>query len=267
MNRLISISFALSTTVALLLVRPAHGQEKTWFNKVEDKSIDKAIVILPGFGDSRKGRKEQIKFFNNRGYDIYIPDYADKSSFDNCISNYTQFHADNQLDQYKELHYLTYILGSWVLNIHQAKYPSENIKSIVYDRSPLQERAPKVASTKIPLITKLIKGKVVGEMADVPYLPLEKKNQQIGLIIESKATTLIRFFRKATLALGEIQWQPTQLNQDFDDHMYTRLDHDQMYVRFDVVGDNILSFFENGTFSETARRTAYDWDHFKKYKE
>jgi len=31
-----------------------------------------AIVILPGFGDSKKGRDEQEKFFKEKGYDLFI---------------------------------------------------------------------------------------------------------------------------------------------------------------------------------------------------
>ena len=47
-------------------------------------SIDKeAIVILPGFGDSKKGRNEQEKFFKEKGYDLFIPEYMNKFKVDN----------------------------------------------------------------------------------------------------------------------------------------------------------------------------------------
>ncbi|MDO7613476.1 MAG: hypothetical protein MUQ75_04495, partial [Crocinitomicaceae bacterium] len=45
--------------------------------------INEAIVILPGFGDTKKGRKNQKSFFQHKGYDLYIPKYKDSKSLDN----------------------------------------------------------------------------------------------------------------------------------------------------------------------------------------
>ena len=44
-----------------------------------------AIVILPGFGDSKKGRDKQEKFFKEKGYDLFIPEYMDKFMVDNYV--------------------------------------------------------------------------------------------------------------------------------------------------------------------------------------
>jgi len=40
-----------------------------------------------------------------------------------------------------------------------------------------------------------------------------------------------------------------------------------MYYRLDIIGDEILSFFKNGKFTDSANRIPYRWDPFVKYKE
>ena len=40
----------------------------------------------------------------------------------------------------------------------------------------------------------------------------------------------------------------------------------QMYVRFDVIGEEILYFLNNGVFTQKARRIPYEWDPFQKLK-
>ncbi len=49
---------------------------------------------------------------------------------------------EHHLPQYKKLHVFSYIAGTWVLNIWLQQHPQNNITSIVYDRSPMQERVP-----------------------------------------------------------------------------------------------------------------------------
>ena len=46
------------------------------------RSEKEALIILPGRGDSKKVRKNQKKFFENVGYDLFIPDYIDKDSYE-----------------------------------------------------------------------------------------------------------------------------------------------------------------------------------------
>ena len=43
-------------------------------------------------------------------------------------------------------------------------------------------------------------------------------------------------------------------------------DHDQMYERFDVIGEEIFYFLENHSFSNNAVREQYNWNPFTNYK-
>ena len=51
-----------------------------------------------------------------------------------------------------------------------------------------------------------------------------------------------------------------------DDYIYTWLNHDQMYERFDVIGEEIFYFIENHSFSNNAVREQYNWNPFTNYK-
>ena len=237
---------------------------------VEDTTsvqINEALVILPGFGDSKKGRKNQKLFFQHKGYDLYIPKYKDGKSLDNCVKNLKAFYVQHELHKYERVHFFSYIVGSWTLNKFILKYGKQNIASIIYDRSPIQERAPYIADKYLGLIVWL-KGlkHIMKEMAQTPYIPIEKNGIDIGIIIENKATPLMRIYKKNTLKMGEIHWDVPALRQPNDDYYYTWLNHDQMYTRFDIVGDEIFNFIRKAKFSSNAKRIKYNWDPFISHK-
>jgi len=237
---------------------------------VEDTSsihVNEAIVILPGFGDTKKGRKNQKLFFQHKGYDLYIPKYKDSKSLDNCVKNLEFFYEQQDLHQYDKVHFFSYIVGSWTLNKFILKNGIRNISSIVYDRSPIQERAPYIVDKHLGFLVWL-KGlkHIMKEMAETPYVPIEKEGIDIGIIIESKATPLMRIYKKKALKMGEILWGVPPLNQSHDDYHYTWLNHDQMYTRFDIVGAEIFNFIKRSTFSVSAKREKYNWDPFVSFK-
>ncbi len=258
LERLIFLVFIL-----ILMVTPTSSQEIIYANQIADKQLDQAVVILPGFGDSKRRRKAQLAFFKTTGYDVYIPNFSDRKSFDKCVSNLSDFVEKHEINKYQGVHYFCYILGTWVFNQYMLEETPTNVKTILYDRSPLQERAPKVAFEAIPLITKIIEGRVVGQLADIPYQPIPKNDIKIGIIIESKATTLIKIFKKQTLNMGPVEWHPDSLNQQYDDFFYVPLDHYQMYKRFDMIGSEIRAFQKEQKFSDEARREPFKWDPFK----
>jgi hypothetical protein len=227
----------------------------------------KAILILPGIGINKKGIKKQVAFFKDKGYDLFIPNYMDKDSYQKTLDYLSNFYYNQKLDKYKEVKVFAYILGSWVINDFITKHLPKNITSIVYDRSPLQERAPRLVVEKKPRIVRLVLGEIVEEFSLIPYSGIENTDSiKIGIIVESKATRLVRFYKKTVLSYGEIDWSNLDFNQPHEDLIYTRLNHKEMYSSFDEIGDDILHFFANGKFLDSARRTNYEWDPFKKYK-
>jgi len=145
--------------------------------------------------------------------------------------------------------------------------PDNNISAVIYDRSPLQERAPYALVKDIPLLIRMISGKIMKEFSKTPYPAVSKQKMKVGIIIESKATKLISKHKKSAMSLGPISWDPEKLNQNYDDKFYTWLNHDDMYSRFDIIGSEIFYFFANSKFTGNAKREPYLEDPFIKYIE
>lgn len=221
------------------------------------KSEKEAILILPGFGSDIHGTKKQADFFFHQGYDVFIPDYIARQSIDKCVENVDQFITKHELLNYKKLHVFSYILGSWTLNTWIHLHPLNNITTIIYDRSPLQERAPFALNQDIPFLIRLVAGKIIKDFAETPYPVITKNNINIGILIESKATKLVRKHKKSVLSLGPIVWSHDSLKQEHNDYFYTWLNHDDMYSRFDIIGNEIFYFIKNGVFTREARKAEY----------
>jgi len=250
-----------------LLFNSVHAQEVIIIDTSYAIFDKQALVILNGFGDSKKNRKIQQEFFQGKGYDLFIPEYIDKKSINLTVSTFSSFYNKNNLDQYKEVRFLCYIIGGYVLNQHIEKNGKGKITTIIYDRSPTQERAPKVATEELPFISRILYGKVLSDFSKQKLIPLSNPyDLNIGVIIENKATKLMRFFKKASDKYGDYNYNAVEIEKNLDDFMHTYLDHDLMYKRFDIIGQEIIHFLEKSRFSETAKREKYNWDPFKKLK-
>ena len=244
-----------------------YTQDVIIIDTAEDISEKEALVILNGFGDSKKNRRIQKEFFQEKGYDLFIPEYVEKKSLDLTISTFSYFYEKNNLDKYKEVKFLCYIIGGYVLNKYIEKHGKGKITTIIYDRSPIQERAPKVATQKLKFITKIYYGKVLFDFSEININSLSNKDSLIiGVIVENKATKLMRFFKRTSDSYGDYNYNAKEIERNLDDFIHTYLNHDLMYRRFDVIGQEILYFLEHGEFTENAKREKYNWDPFKKLK-
>ena len=221
------------------------------------------MLILPGLEDSPKGRAHLKERFGNREYDLYIPDFHDKKSFDGTVENLHEFYQEQQLDQYARVHVFSYILGSWALNTFINEYGSQNIASIVYDRSPLQERAPWYVRDHLRLPGRMAKGKIVLDLGETPYPPIEQGDIRVGILVESYATWFVKLFSKGIMNYGPIEWDKLDFQQPPLDQMYIPLNHDQMYTMLNGLDEEVIGFFKNGKFSAGARRVPFTWDPFE----
>ena len=199
--------------------------------------------------------------------DVYIPNYKRRSSLDESLYKFSVFFDDYEIEKYDEVYFMCYIIGGYVLNRYIELYGKKNIKKIIYDRSPTQERAARIGVDKLPFFTRLKYGQLVFDFSEVKLKSLENKfDIKVGVIIENQATRLMRFFEKSSYKYGEYSFDVQQIEKNYDDYFHTWLDHDLMYRRFDVIGKEILFFFKNGMFTENAKRTKYDFDPFKKIR-
>ena len=254
-------------SIFCILSNNIYSQDIVLIDASENISKKQALVILNGFGDSKKNRKIQKEFFKGRGYDLFIPEYIERESIELSASAFSYFYEKNNLDEYKELKFLCYIIGGFVLNQHIEKNGKGKITTIIYDRSPTQERAPRVATERLPFISQILYGKVLADFSEKNINPLSNANGlTIGVIIENKATRLMRFFKKTSDSYGNYNYNAEEIEMNLDDFLHTYLDHDLMYKRFDVIGQEIFYFLEKGRFTENAKRVKYNWDPFKKLK-
>jgi hypothetical protein len=269
--KLIGISIAaivLGSLDAILVAKEIQSKDNKEVIVIHNKEIPlaekEALIILPGLGDSKKGRNNQKLYFENVGYDLFIPDYIDKESFQATVKKFTQFFEDQKLNEYKKVHVFSYILGSWTINTFINNQGAQNISTIIYDRSPLQELAPRVISERIPRIGRMVSGDIIEDFSKINYPPIFNDEMHIGIIIESKATPLLRMFRKTVMSYGSIDWSNLDMSQSYDELIYTRLNHDEMYYSFDEIGEDILEFIKHSKFRATSRNIPFKWDPFEK---
>lgn len=232
-------------------------------NPLGEKEI---IVILQGLGGNGKKRRSIKNFFKNKGYDIFIPDYISRESVNECVNNLEKKLEQINIHEYKKVHFFTYILGSWTFNLYLKNHEMPNLTTIVYDRSPLQERAPYLASENLRLTSRMLTGKLIKDLGHIKYPPIQKKDINVGIIIENGSTLLIRMFKKKALKMGPVYWQADSLHQEYNDFFHTWLNHNQMYGKVNVIGEEILYFIAKGSFSPDARKSSYKGDPFSKKK-
>ena len=233
-------------------------------NKNIPRAEKEALLILSGFGSKKYGSKHQKKYFAQQQYDLFIPDYISRKSIDASVENLDAFIQKHHLQEYRKIHVFAYIVGAWTINIWIEKHPKHNIATIVYDRSPIQERAPYSIVKDRSWLLQLIVGPVMEEFSRTPYPPLQHAGIRTGVLVESTATGLMRRHKKTALAMAPLRWDIGQFGEPYDDGFYTWLNHDQLYTRFDVIGQEIFQFIRYGRFSDTARRVPYDGDPFCK---
>jgi len=224
------------------------------------------FIILTGFGSQYHSLKKLKKFFSDKGYDVYIPNYISRKSLEKTVANLDRFYRQHDLAQYEKVHVFAYIVGSWSINMWLQEHTDSNIKSIVYDRSTLQERAPYILITDLKLPNYLVFGPIMHDLHQTPYTEIRDANIQKGLLLEAYATAIVRKHRATAAALGPYCWDPSCFKQNYLDYKYVPLNHDHMYTHPEVFGEAVLHFFKFGNFGSTLDAIAPVAEPFIKHK-
>jgi hypothetical protein len=232
----------------------------------ELRSERRAILVLPGMRSTARGFRANHRFYRDRGVDVYVLNYYSTEGIEGNVENLSALIEEHRIDEYDELYVFTYILGSWVVNNYLRDHELPNLRRVIYDRSRYQEQVAGIVLEKIPSIIDTFYGVTVEEFHEMPYPSFERGEQQvdIGIIIECRASPIARRNRDMLTPIPGSDWVPESFGQVHDDAMYVFLHHDEMYYSFDVIGDEILHFFEHGRFSDDARRTRCTEDPFSR---
>src|SRR6185436_12200058 len=116
------------------IVRPAVSPAKP--------ALD-ALVVLPGFGYDRDGErafKALAPSMAAEGFDLYLPTFVSRSGLEDSRERLQRFFHERHLDRYRRVHVFAFIAGGWTLNPLAEAGVLPNLSTIVYDRSPYQER-------------------------------------------------------------------------------------------------------------------------------
>jgi len=217
-----------------------------------------ALLILPGFGYGRAGGKSFKALADmaaRDGIDVYVPPFVTRGGLDDSRAHLETFIREERLDRYERLHVFAFLAGGWTLNPLLDRLELPNLSTIVYDRSPYQERAPKVAVTKVPVGAWLRFGKTIFDVARTPYPPLSSRQPNVALIVETAPTPFIVSHAKAAEALGPFDFSCNGLGERYDDCGYVALHHTDLYARFLTVWPEIRAFIQTGHFTDGANRT------------
>lgn len=224
-----------------------------------------ALLVLPGFGYGRGAQK----MFRNLGrslaaesIDVYVPEYIERAGLAASQDEVLEFYRKHRLDRYARLHVFAFIAGAWTLNPLLENGSLPNVVTVMYDRSPLQERAPRIADEKLHFLTWLRYGQPVFELARTPYPSVNAKNVRIGLMVETRPTSLIRRYEQTARSYGPFDFSCEAFGQRYDDCLYLPMDHDALYERFQELRAELVAFIRTGRFTPGANRAPPTGDPF-----
>jgi len=228
------------------------------------------IIVVPGFGGDAEGTRHMLAWgedIAHLGFDVRVADYICRRGVECSRDRLSEQIDAMRPETYARVHVFAYIAGTWSTNELLEVRDIPNLTSIVYDRSPSQERAPAAVVSRIRPFVWLGKGHVVADLAKWPYPPLvAEPRPAVGILVETRVTTMIRMFKRAALKPGPFSYDPADLGEPYDDLMYTPLNHHQMYLNFHIIGPELVHFFQHGRFSDEAARERGPGDPFDRYE-
>lgn len=235
---------------------------------VSRRGGDEAVLLIPGITIGTAGRRAVVRFFDATPYDLFFVDYLHGAFLHRCslveaVAHLQAFVDAHGLAAYPRLHVVANILGGWTFNLTQRERPLANLTSVVYDRSPIQERAPAAVSGLLPASTRAVFGSVVEDMAATPYPAFTHPTARVGLLIEDRASLLMRLLRGPAQRMGPISFEAADFGQRFDDAIHLPLSHDGIYTGIRSYGPALLHFLREGRFPADAVRVRHPGDPFR----
>jgi hypothetical protein len=224
-----------------------------------------ALLVLPGFGYSRHAAqtlRELSAQMRDEGFDLYVPTYISRGGLDKSGERLQRFLREQRLDRYDRVHVFAFLAGGWTLNPLVEAQQLPNLATVVYDRSPLQERAARIATDDLHLLTWLRYGSPVFDFAGTPYPPLDKPAVNVGLVVETRPTAFMRRHKGAARRYGPFAFDCDRFLQPHRDCAFLAMNHSDVYLRFAEVWPEVRTFIRTGRFTGDANRTPPDGDPF-----
>lgn len=255
---------AIRVAFFLVLCNPVFADHWIYQDADRAQSEKTALIIMNGFGGTKSACKAQLAFWKEQGMDVFIPDVLLRPSLTSSSAAMEVFMAEYNLAEYAEVRSICYIAGAFLLHAYLESHALPNLKSVIYDRSPIQERAPQAVIEAIPVLGTWLKGNVLRDLSEAVWPPpLDSATIVKGLSIENRATGLMRWLQDEAEALGPFEFDWKAIDGQASDAFHVALDHNMMYTRWDILGGPFLHFFAHGVFPEGLSRlplTAHPFD-------
>jgi hypothetical protein len=222
------------------------------------KPVTEALLVLPGFGYGPAGEhafRSLAPSIAAEGIDLYLPTFVSRAGLEESRERLQRFIRDNRLERYERVHVFAFIAGGWTFNPLVDGDALPNLSTVVYDRSPYQERAPRIALEKLRFLTWLKYGSVVFDVARTPYPPVTAPGVRVGLVVETMPTSFIRRFAGSARQQRPYLFECDTFSQRYDDCSYVAMNHNELYARFAEVWPEVRSFIRTGGFTAAANRT------------
>ncbi len=250
----------------LIFWMQAPASAKDWVNINAEKPISEktALVIFNGFGGSKSGCKAQMAFWEDRGMDVLIPDVLLRKSLDDSSAALREFAQEYHLEDYAEVKAICYIAGAYLMHTYVAEWGLPNLSQVIYDRSPTQERAPRAVMDRFPMVGVLALGPVLRDLSNVDWPEPPAAHVLRGLMVENRATSIMRILESEARAMGPLEYNWQKIDPLAADAFHLPLDHDMMYIRWDILGEPCLHFFEHGAFPADLPRERLNDNPFDK---
>jgi hypothetical protein len=226
-----------------------------------------ALLVLPGFGygrDAEQALRRLSAEMQNDGFDLYVPTYISRGGLDKSRTRLEQYLREQRLDRYDRVHVFAFIAGGWALNPLVEAQQLPNLATVVYDRSPLQERAARIATDDLHLLTWVRYGSPVFDFARTPYSPLDASHVNIGLVVETRPTSFMKRHKDAARRYGAFEFDCDGFLQPHGDCAFLAMNHNDVYSRFADVWPEVRAFIRTGRFTSAANRTPPVGDPFEK---
>jgi hypothetical protein len=216
-----------------------------------------ALLILPGLGYNHAAEqtfRSVAASVSTQGVDVYVADYLTRGGLYQSRDRLRRFIDKNDLAQYQRVHVFAFLAGAWTFNVVADTARLPNLATVVFDRSPLQERAPRIAADHLRVVAWLRYGNILFDLARLPYPPFTDEKVKVGLLIETKPTSFIRDHAAAARAYGPLAFGCSSLSQRYQDCIYVPMNHNELYQRFPEVLPELLAFIRSGRFTVGANR-------------
>ena len=136
-----------------------------------------------------------------------MPSYISRRGLDASREHLRDFIREQRLERYDRLHVFAFIAGGWTINPLAESPGLPNLATVVYDRSPLQERAARIATDHLHVLTWIRYGTPVFDFARTPYPPLGASGVRVALLVETRPTKFVSKRAAAARKYGRFDFE------------------------------------------------------------